>query len=199
MSIQLVYLTTPAERLVHWFHMLSFIVLALTGLGLYARSFFGLTGLFGGVDMSRTIHHYTGLVFIVTTFIVFFQWFKAITEKGEDSILDVARSYLDRSFHTKSGKINAGQKLFGWFAFIAGLVMSATGLAMWFPFVLGRGLQQWMYFLHNLTFIGFMLFMVVHFYLGTWGNHGAWRAMSHGTVTKAWAKEHHPNWDAEDA
>jgi formate dehydrogenase subunit gamma len=199
MATQLVKRVSAAERIVHWVHMLAFIVLALTGLGLYAKSFFGITSLFGGIDMSRTIHHYTGLVFIVTTFISFFQWFKAITEKGEDNLFDVARSYLDHSFHAKSGKINAGQKLWAWFAFLVGLVMGATGLAMWFPFVLGRGLQQWMYFLHNLCFIGFMLFIVVHFYLGTFGNPGTWRTMSRGTVSKAWAKAHHPNWDAEDA
>jgi cytochrome b subunit of formate dehydrogenase len=36
----------------HWINMLTFIVLVLTGLGLYAKSFFGMTGLFGGVDNS---------------------------------------------------------------------------------------------------------------------------------------------------
>ena len=199
MAQQLVKRASPAQRLNHWVHMMSFIVLALTGLGLYARSFFGLTGLFGGVDTSRVIHHYTGLVFIVTTIISFFQWFKAITARGEDSLLDVARSYLDHNFHARSGEINSGQKLFGWFAFFVGLVMGGTGLAMWFPFTLGRGLQQWMYFLHNLCFIGFMLFILVHFYLGTVGNPGSWRIMTRGTVTKNWAKAHHPDWDAEDA
>ncbi len=199
MAQQLVKRATPAERLSHWIHMLSFILLALTGLGLYARSFFGLTGLFGGVNISRVVHHYAGLVFIVTTFIIFFQWAHAITAKGEDSLFDVVRSYLDHSFHARAGEINAGQKLFGWFAFLVGLFMGSTGLAMWFPFTLGRGLQQWMYFLHNLGFICFMLFILVHLYLGTFGNPGSWRIMTRGTVTKAWAKAHHPNWDAEDA
>lgn len=199
MSHHLVKRISPVERLTHWVHMLSFIVLVLTGLGLYAKSFFGLTGLFGGVDLSRTIHHWTGIVFIVTTLIVFFQWLKDITASGEDSLVDVIKGYLDHSFHPKSGKLNAGQKLFGWFALLVGAVMGCTGLAMWFPFALGRGLQQWMYFLHNLGFICFILFIVVHFYLGTVGNPGTWRAMTKGTVTRTWAKSHHPNWDADEA
>lgn len=195
MSHHVVQRYTSGERFIHWIHMLSFIVLALSGLGLYARSFFGLTGLFGGVDMSRAIHHYTGVVFIVTTFIVFFQWFKDITAKGEDSLAIVIQAYLDHSVHAPSGKLNSGQKMLGWCAFIFGLVMSGTGLAMWFPFTLGRGAQQWMYFLHNLCFIFFMILMVVHVYLGTFGNPGTWRAMTKGTVTRNWAKKHHPKWE----
>jgi len=194
----LVKRASPIQRLSHWMHMVSFIILALSGLGLYARSFFGLTGLFGGVDMSRTIHHYTGIVFFATTFIIFFQWAHAITARGEDSLVDVVRSYLDHDFHAPAGKLNFGQKLFAWFAFFGGLVMGLTGFAMWFPFVLGRGLQQWMYFLHNAFFVGLMLFILVHLYLGTFGNPGSWRIMVSGTVTKAWAKAHHPKWDAEE-
>jgi len=198
MAEKLVKRASPVQRLSHWIHMVAFIILALTGLGLYARSFFGLTGLFGGVDVSRTIHHFTGIVFFVTTFIIFFQWAHAITAKGEDNMIDVARSYLDHNFHAPAGKLNFGQKLFGMFAFVVGLVMSLTGFAMWFPFVLGRGLQQWMYFLHNLCFIGFFLFIIVHLYLGTFGNPGSWRIMTVGTVTEGWAKAHHPKWDTED-
>ena len=195
MGHHLVKRFTSGERLIHWIHMLSFIVLALSGLGLYAKSFFGLTGLFGGVNMSRAIHHYTGVVFIITTFIVFFQWFKDIAAKGEDSLAVVIQAYLDHNVHAPSGKLNAGQKMLGWSAFIFGLVMSGTGLAMWFPFTLGRGAQQWMYFLHNLCFIFFMILMIVHVYLGTFGNPGTWRAMTKGTVTRNWASKHHPKWE----
>jgi formate dehydrogenase subunit gamma len=199
MAHHLVKRFSQGERLFHWVHMLSFILLLMTGLGLYAKSFFGLTELFGGVGVSRTIHHYVGLVFIVTTFIIFIQWFKDITAPGEDSLGDVIKSYLDHSVHAKSGKINAGQKLLGWCAFIFGVIMGVSGLAMWFPFQLGRGMQQWMYFLHNFVFILLMLMMIVHIYLGTAGNPGTWRTMSRGTVSREWAKKHHPNWDAEEA
>ncbi|MDF1535432.1 MAG: formate dehydrogenase subunit gamma [bacterium] len=199
MSHHLVKRFSSGERFIHWVHMISFITLALTGLGLYARSFFGLTGLFGGIDSSRVIHHYTGLVFAVTSLAVFFQWFKDFSAPGEDSLADVIKGYLDHSFHPQSGKINFGQKLLGWFSFLFGVGMIVTGLAMWFPFTLGRGLQQWMYFLHNFVFICFMLLMIVHVYLSTTGNPGTWRAMSRGTVTKGWAKKHHPKWDGEEA
>ena len=199
MSHHLIRRFTSGERCVHWTNMLAFIVLALTGLGLYSQSFFGLTSIFGGVDMSRTIHHFTGLVFIVTTLLIFLQWLKDFTAPGEDSLGDMISSYMDHDYKgPPSGKLNAGQKLLGFTVFTFGVVMGLTGLAMWYPTVLGRGLQQWMYFLHNFVFILFMLLLVLHVYLGTAANPGTWRALSKGTVTRAWAKKHHHAWKGDD-
>ncbi|MFV1956824.1 MAG: formate dehydrogenase subunit gamma [bacterium] len=199
MSHHLIKRFSSRERLVHWTNMFTFIVLALTGLGLYSQTFFGLTSIFGGVDMSRVIHHYAGLVFIATTFLIFFQWLKDYTAAGEDSLRDVISSYVDHDHEgPPSGKLNAGQKLFGFTVFGFSVILGLTGLAMWFPTVLGRGLQQWMYFLHNFVFILFMLLIVLHVYLGTVASPGTWRGMSRGTVTKAWAKRHHGAWDGDE-
>jgi len=199
MSHHLIKRLTSGERFFHWLNMGTFIVLALTGTGLYARSTYWLTFIFGGVDQTRTIHHYAGLLFIVTTLIIFFQWFKEYTAPGEDTLGTTIKSYMDPDFKgPPSGKFNAGQKLFGYCAFLFGVVMAGTGLAMWFPFSLGRGLMQWMYFLHNFTFIVFSVIMLIHIYLGTVGAPGTWRAMSKGTVTKDWAKKHHAAWDGEE-
>ena len=199
MSRNLVRRHTASERLFHWLNMLAFITLALTGLGLFSQKFFWLTGVFGGVDLSRSIHHYTGIVFILTTFIIFFQWMKDYTAPGQDSLGTVIKESIDPAFHgPPAGKLNAGQKLLGWVVFLLGLFMGVTGLLMWFPFTLGRWLQQWMYFLHNLGFIVFMLAMLVHVYLGTFGLPGTWRSMTTGTVTKAWARRNHGAWEGEE-
>ena len=180
--------------------MITFMVLTLTGLGLYARSFFGLTSLFGGVNISRVIHHWVGLFFIATTLIIFLQWIKDITAPGEDTVVSVVKGYLDPDFKgPPSGKFDAFQKFAGWVILVLGILMTTTGLAMWFPFQLGRGFQQWMYLLHNLGFIVFAGFIAVHAYLGTAGIPGTWRAMSKGTVTRAWAERNHPGWGGEEA
>jgi formate dehydrogenase subunit gamma len=148
-----------------------------------------MTGLFGGVDNSRVIHHWAGVLFIATTLIIFLQWMKDITAPGDDTLGEVIKSYIDPSFKAPpSGKFNAGQKFAGWVALILGVIMAGTGLAMWFPFKLGQGIQQWMYFLHNLGFILFMGFLLIHAYLGTIGVPGTWRAMTN-----------HAKWDAEEA
>ena len=200
MSHHLIKRLSSGERLVHWVNMLAFLALTFTGLGLYARSFFGLTRLVGGVDMSRTIHHWVGLVFIATTVMILVQWLKDFTAPGEDTLGTTIKSYMDPEFKgPPAGKFNAGQKLFGWCAFLFGVVMGITGLLMWFPFTVGSGLQQWMYFLHNFVFIVFAGIMLIHIYLGTVGVPGTWSAMSRGTVTKGWAKKNHPAWDGEEA
>ncbi|UCG38935.1 MAG: cytochrome b/b6 domain-containing protein, partial [bacterium] len=146
MAHHLIKRFSQGERLIHWLQMLTFLLLVLTGVGLYAKSFFGLTRLFGGVDTSRAIHHYAGIVFIFSSVALFFQWFKDFTAPAEDSLGEVIRGYLDHNIHPKSGKMNAGQKLLGLCTGLFAVVMILTGLAMWFPFFLGRGMQQWMYF-----------------------------------------------------
>ncbi|MGD8353031.1 MAG: formate dehydrogenase subunit gamma [Pseudomonadota bacterium] len=189
----------PSERFVHWVHMVTFILLSVTGLGLYAKSFFGLTGLFGGVDTSRAIHHWLGVLFTITTVVIFAQWKKDITAPGDDTVMTVIKEYMNpKLLAAPSGKFNASQKMVGWAALVLGLVMAGTGFAMWFPFALARVFQQWMYFFHNLGFIIFAGVILIHAYLGIWGAPGTWRAMTRGTVTKAWAEKHHPKWEGEE-
>jgi len=190
---------TLRERLVHWVHMITFLILALTGIGLYARSFFQITWFFGGVDISRTIHHWAGIMFAATTVLVFLQWRRDIRARGEDNLVTVLRGFLDSEAEVApAGKFNAGQKIAGWATLVLGGIFTVTGLAMWFPFLLGRWVQQWMYFLHSLTFLVFVGFMMLHAYLGTVGVPGTWRGMYRGTVTRAWARRNHPRWDAEE-
>ena len=48
--------------------------------------------------------------------------------------------------------------------------------------------------LHDFTFICFMVGIVMHIYLGTTAEPGTFRSMTQGTVTKPWARLHHPGW-----
>ncbi len=187
------------ERVTHGIHLVAFIVLALTGLGLYSQKLFGLTSLFGGVDTSRMIHHYAGLVFIATMLIISLAWLKNYKFEASDvEWFKVMGGYLNKKAKVPpQGMYNPGQKMLGWYVFLGGILISLTGLAMWFPFVLPFPVQQWMYMLHNLTFIGFMLLMVVHVYLGTVGLPGTIGCMINGYVTEGWAKHHHPRWYEE--
>jgi formate dehydrogenase subunit gamma len=186
----------PWERIIHGVHLVAFFILTLTGLGLYSQKLFGLTGLFGGVNASRVIHHYMGVVFIFTFLIISFAWMKDYMFNASDiEWAKVLGGYLNHKAKVPpQGMYNPGQKMLGWYVFLGGIVMSLTGLAMWFPFYLSPATQTWMYFLHDLAFIGFMLLMVVHAYLGTVGLPGTIRCMIDGYVTEGWAKHHHPLW-----
>ncbi|MBF8260282.1 MAG: formate dehydrogenase (quinone-dependent) cytochrome b subunit, partial [Actinobacteria bacterium] len=124
------------ERILHWFVMISFFILLLSGLGLYSRLFHGYFSLFGGGEAAIFIHKYTGVVFLVSSILLFLNHFKEMKSFDEDDRNWFRRlgGYLDRDpEHINSGKFNAGQKAFGLFMGIATILLGATGFVNWFP------------------------------------------------------------------
>ena len=53
------------------------------------------------------------------------------------------------------------------------------------------------YLIHDFTFICFGVAIVFHVYLGTAAEPGTFGSMTRGTVTRAWARLHHPRWYRE--
>ena len=51
--------------------------------------------------------------------------------------------------------------------------------------------------LHDLVVILFSMAIVFHIYLGTVAEPGTFASMTRGTVSKAWARLHHPRWYRE--
>jgi formate dehydrogenase subunit gamma len=47
---------------------------------------------------------------------------------------------------------------------------------------------------HSIIAMLFIAMMLVHIYMGTIGEEGAFEAMAEGTVDLNWAKEHHSLW-----
>ena len=50
------------------------------------------------------------------------------------------------------------------------------------------------YLLHDFTFIVFAVSLVGHIYLSTAAEPGTFGSMVRGTVTRQWARLHHPRW-----
>src|SRR5207302_3174645 len=92
------------------------------------------------------------------------------------------------------GKYNAGQKFFFWAALGTMLVLLLSGIVLWYPMSFSQGLRALSIVLHDIAFIGFFCAVVGHIYLGTAAEPGTFRSMTRGTVTKAWARLHHPRW-----
>jgi formate dehydrogenase subunit gamma len=65
---------------------------------------------------------------------------------------------------------------------------------MWFPSGFPRLLREAAYLIHDFTFICFVVSLVFHVYLGTAAEPGTFGSMTRGTVTRAWARLHHPRW-----
>ncbi len=188
------------ERVLHWFVTLAFFSLLLSGLGLYSRLFTGYFNLFGGGNNAIFIHKFAGIMFFISSLMLFLHNRTKVTEFNDDDREWIRQGggYLTQEdTHLKVGKFNAGQKMFAVFIGLATITLGVTGIFIWFPLSFPRWIVQISLMLHGLMFVGSIMFVVVHVYLATIGNPGTLEAMLWGRVTRAWAKHHHPKWYKE--
>ena len=193
---------TFAERVVHWVVGVSFVVLLLTGLALSYPRLFWLTALVGGGATARVLHPWTGVVFTAGLVLMFFIWARDMFVTRDDvtwmrAIKHYARHEKDKV--PPAGKYNGGQKVFFWVQSLLGVVFLVSGLPLWFPESFASSLLNAMRVIHYLAALGGGLFLIVHVYLGTIAYPGTARGMLYGTVTKGWAKLHHPLWYRDKA
>jgi formate dehydrogenase subunit gamma len=96
------------------------------------------------------------------------------------------------------GKYNGGQKMLFWAAALGALGLLASGIVMWLPQTfLGQTMREVSYIVHDVAFSLFFAMIIGHIYLGTAAEPGTFRSMIRGTVTKSWARLHHPGWYRE--
>ena len=140
-------------------------------------------------------HIWSGVVFIVTTIAGIWLWWKDAFFTGYDrDWVKKMGGYLGEKGEIPAGRFNAGQKMFYWYTAGFGIMMSVTGLMLVFKDVFSLSIVCLTSTIHNL--IGFFLIagVMAHAYLGTVANPGTWRVLVDGSVTRDWAKHHHPNW-----
>lgn len=197
---------TYLERVVHWTVGLSFLALLLSGLAFAHPRFFWLTDLFGGGPLARRLHPRIGLLFTLSLGAMFGLWAREmLLDAGDRRWLGAIRAYAmrDKAKVPPAGKYNGGQKLLFWAMALLGLVYLVSGVPMWLPGGLAGlgpfygGTVNTMRLLHYLATVAGGLLLIVHVYLGTVAYPGTLGAMLHGTVTRAWARLHHPLWEEE--
>ena len=190
------------DRVVHWVLAVAFFVLVFSGLGLFAHTFFGYFDFFGGPEQGILAHKIAGIVFLITSILLFFAHAKETIRFDSDDgkWIKECGGYLSKEdSHVPQGKFNAGQKLFALFSIVATIVLGITGFIIWDPTAMDRGMTQFSLMLHGLFFILFMMGAVVHIYLATIGNPGTVDGMLWGHVKKVWAKKHAIKWYREVA
>jgi formate dehydrogenase subunit gamma len=197
---------TFVERLVHWAVGLSFLFLLLTGLAFSHPRLFWLTTLAGGGATARVLHPWAGVLFTISAVAMALLWARDMRVTTEDRAwLKAIRHYAthDRERVPPAGKYNGGQKLFFWAMAGLAVVYVVSGIPMWMPAgLLGLGpfygtTVNAMRLVHYLATVGGGLLLIVHVYLGTVAYPGTLGAMLHGSVTRAWARLHHPAWHEE--
>ena len=188
-----------SERANHWVVGICFILLALSGLALFHPALFPLTGLFGGGVWTRILHPFVGVVMMLFFVVMFFR-FKHLNQMTQTDWEWVkrAKEMVDGDDHNmpEMGKYNGGQKLLFWFLGAAMLVLFASGIVIWrayFSAYFPIGVIRIGALLHAACAALMIIAIIVHVYAAIWVR-GTIRAMLYGTVTRAWAKQHHRAW-----
>ena len=143
----------PIERLEHLFLLLSFTLLAITGL---VQAFpnnglsLGILRLLGGIETTRTVHHISAIVLILLSiFHIFYVGYKIYVLKRPLSMLPGLKDAKDaihlllyniglRSHPPRMDRYNFGEKIEYWAVVWGTLVMGLTGYMLWNPVLTTR-------------------------------------------------------------
>ena len=186
-------------RLLHWTVAIFFFGALLSGLAVYSPwTFRWLTPLFGGGPMTRFLHPWFGVGFVIAWFFQFLNWRRVMTwTEADKKWLREIGSYAkneDKLDREDVGFYNGGQKLQFWEIVFGGAALLITGVLMWFPEVFGRIALAASYVIHDISALIMLGGIIIHIYLSTVGQPGTLQAMTRGVVTRSWAWTHHPRW-----
>jgi formate dehydrogenase subunit gamma len=191
---------TAPERTVHWMTALSFLYAAFTGLSLWSPSLFWLSSLFGGGEAVRRWHPWGGVAFAIALGLMFRSWAKDMRLDSDDrEWLRQAHRYAvhDEKSLPEAGRFNAGQKTLFWVQSLAALLLFASGVVLFWPDAMPRGLRLTAVLVHPSAAVVAIAGILLHIYMGTAAVPGALRGMIQGSVPEAWARAHHPRWYRE--
>jgi len=186
-------------RLLHWSVAIFFVAALLSGFAIYSPWLFrGLTPIFGGGAMTRLLHPWFSLGFVVAFFLQFLNWLDPMTWNANDRRwMKRIRSYVANEEPVEPEYVdffNAGQKMYFWAIVASAAVFLLSGIPMWFPRTFGRITVDIGYVLHDLAALVMLVGFIVHIYEGTAQQPGTFQAMTRGTVERRWAWTHHPAW-----
>lgn len=193
---------TASDRLNHWTVAITFMLLALSGLALFHPAFFFLTHLFGGGPWTRILHPFAGVLLFAGFVGMMLRFWKLnrITADDRQWLRQVGDVIRNREENLPPvGHYNAGQKYLFWTMVVCIPLLLLTGVLVWRPHfapLMPIFAVRLAVLLHAVAAFVIIAGIVVHIYAAIWVQ-GSVRAMTRGTVTRAWAKQHHPAWYRE--
>jgi formate dehydrogenase subunit gamma len=191
------------ERFSHWLTAGSFVLLGLTGLNIT----FGKTVLlpvigpaaFSDVsELAKYVHNFTSFAFTIGLCLIAVIFIRDnFFEKVDLEWIKQGGGFI-KSKHAPAGRFNPGEKMVFWLSLAAGIVVSASGFLLLFPFsVTNIAGMQLAHIVHAVVAVLFVALILGHIYIGTLGMEGAFEAMGSGEVDLNWAREHHDRWLAQ--
>jgi formate dehydrogenase subunit gamma len=186
-------------RVLHWSVAIFFILALLSGFAIYSSWLYRwLTPLFGGGPMTRLLHPWFSIVFVVFFAFQFLNWLAPMTWNRDDRRwMGRMREYVTNADDMEPEYVdffNAGQKLYFWAIVGSAILFVLSGIPMWFPAIFGRIVVAISYVLHDLAALVMLVGFIVHVYEGTAAQPGTFASMTRGTVERRWAWTHHPAW-----
>ena len=207
----------------HIIHIMIFFV--LTGLPIFSEQFRFLAYIFGvptnwlaggtagsaeilasGVQVARTLHRVTALIFALVSIPFVLAMLKDVGKWhiwpdrwGINAFFsglgEVGKIYLGFK-HGRIGKYNAGQKLGAWVIIITTLLLAVSGFILMFRDQYAPDLAATMRAVHAASFVILGAILIVHMYLGMHplNRHGLKAIFRTGEIDENTIKEHHPLW-----
>jgi formate dehydrogenase subunit gamma len=193
---------SDGERMTHWVVALTFVLAGLSGLAFFHPSMFFFSNLFGGGPWTKVLHPFIGLVmFFAFMLMAVHHWRDNLMKPGDAEWRAKSRDLLmgRHPQMPEAGKFNAGQKLLFWVLLVSMLVLLATGVLIWRPWIapfVPIVLLRVAVLLHSVSAVLLIVSVIGHIYMAIWTK-GSIRAMTRGTVPESWARMHHPAWHRE--
>jgi formate dehydrogenase subunit gamma len=189
----------PYTRVLHWSVAIFFVLSLLSGLAIYSPWLFHpLSALFGGGPMTRLLHPWFSLGFVIAFALQILNWLEPMTWTSDDRRwMKHLKAYVTNREPLEPEYVdffNAGQKLYFWAIVASALVFFVSGIPLWFPRTFGHLVVSLSYVLHDLASLVMLVGFIVHVYEATAAQPGTFQSMTRGTVEKRWAWMHHPAW-----
>jgi len=188
------------ERLNHWIVAILFILLTASGLAFFHPAFWFLSVLLGGGTWARILHPFIGVLMFAFFFVMAMRYWNDNKIQPYDRewgkrLSDVINNRDDNL--PPIDKYNVGQKQLFWTMVVTMVLLIVSGIMMWRPYFAGAfaiPLIRIAAVVHMLSAFVLIVGIIVHVYAALFWVRGSLRAMTRGTVSRAWAKHHHPLW-----
>ena len=188
------------ERLTHWIVAILFILLAASGLAFFHPAFWFLSVLLGGGAWARILHPFIGVLMFAFFFVMAMRYWNDNKIQPYDRewgkrLSDVINNRDDNL--PPIDKYNVGQKQLFWTMVVTMALLIVSGIVMWRPYFAGAfpiPLIRIAAVVHMLCAFVLIVGIIVHVYAALFWVRGSLRAMTRGTVSRAWARHHHPLW-----
>jgi formate dehydrogenase subunit gamma len=191
---------STAARLAHWAVAIAYVALFLSGLALFHPFFYWMSALFGGPTLMRILHPFIGVAFAILFYVWALRlWKDNLWQRGDSAWVKGMFGYMNKAPGADvpvEGKYNAGQKLMYWSMIVIILALLVTGFFIWRPYfapAFSLSTRALAAVLHALMAFIMFVGIGIHIYAAYWTK-GSIRAMTRGTVSRKWARAHHPGW-----